>query len=606
MTKNAYDGIKLLFELITDVFFREIKVSGAHNVPKDDPCIFIVAPHANQFVDPGMVIISNPRRFSPLMAESSFKRKIIGVAARALKAIPVIRPQDLATKGKGQLIVTNNPTTLHGKDTLFKSQVAPRDMIVLSRSLSFVVTEVVSDTELRLKTELTAEAIEHVSHSPAYKIIPHVDQGVLYEKVHKRLNQNESIVIFPEGGSHDRSEMLPLKAGFAIMALGAMAENKNLKIKIVPVGLNYFHPHRFRSRAVVSYGVPISIEPDLVQDYVKGGAPKHEAISKVLEAGYEGLKSVTVNAPNYDTLMIIATARRLYKPASDHKLTIDQVVELNRRFLLGYRHFEKDPRLLDLAQRIKAYNNTLKYFGLRDYQVARTQYTAYSAAPILVSRIIKLIFLTIFGFPSLLINSPLIILALIISQKKQEEALAGSSVKIAARDVLATWKILVALVGMPALYSVYSILLFLYLYLHGYPHSFGLSLLVWVALPFIQYACILVLENSADIYNSLNPLFMSLSNPDGAAELRRMRENLSDTITAFVDENGSTALSDFDKSKFDTMELHDKMKTRRILNGLDIAPAMLTKWFDDKKLFNVNSNTSSSSSNSSDDSESER
>ncbi|KAL0139217.1 hypothetical protein V8B55DRAFT_1521962 [Mucor lusitanicus] len=603
MTKDAYDGIKLLFKLITDVFFREIKVSGAHNVPKNEPCIFIVAPHANQFVDPGMVIISNPRRFSPLMAESSFKRKIIGAAARALKAIPVIRPQDLATKGKGQLVASkDSPTTLNGKDTQFKTQVAPRDTIVLSKTLSFVVTEVVSDTELKLKTELTPEAMEHISHSAAYKIIPHIDQSVLYEKVHERLNQNESIVIFPEGGSHDRSEMLPLKAGFAIMALSAMAENRDLKIKIVPVGLNYFHPHRFRSRAVVSYGVPITIEPELVEDYTKGGPAKHDAISKVLEAGYEGLKSVTINAPNYDTLMIIATARRLYRPAAEHKLTIDQVVELNRRFLLGYRHFEKDPRLVDLAQRIKAYNNTLKYFGLRDYQVARTQYTAYSAAPILVSRIIKLVFLAIFGFPSLLINSPLIILSLVISQKKQEEALAGSSVKIAARDVLATWKILVALVGMPALYSFYSFLLFVYLYHHGYAHSFGFSLLVWVALPFIQYFCVLVLENSIDIYKSLNPLFMSLSNPDGAAELRRMRDNLSDTITAFVDENGSTALRDFDKTKFDKMELHEKIESRRILSGLDIAPTVLTKWFDDKNLFNFNSNSSSSSS---DDSESE-
>lgn len=81
-------------------------------------------------------------------------------------------------------------------------------------------------------------------------------------------------------------------------------------------------------------------------------------------------------------------------------MRIDQVVELNRRFLLGYRYFEKDPRLVDLAHRIKAYNNTLKYFGLRDYQVPRTQTTMYSAAPILVSRILKLVFLTIFGFPS--------------------------------------------------------------------------------------------------------------------------------------------------------------------------------------------------------------
>lgn len=77
------------------------------------------------------------------------------------------------------------------------------------------------------------------------------------------------------------------------------------------------------------------------------------------------------------------------------------MVELNRRFLLGYKYFEKDPRLIDLAQRIKAYNNTLKYFGLRDYQVGRTQTAMYSAAPVLVSRLIKLVFLAIFGFPAL-------------------------------------------------------------------------------------------------------------------------------------------------------------------------------------------------------------
>lgn len=70
------------------------------------------------------------------------------------------------------------------------------------------------------------------------------------------------------------------------------------------IGLNYFHPHRFRSRAVVSYGAPISIEPELVQKYIEGGPSKREAISSLLAAGYEGLKSVTVNAPNYDTLMV--------------------------------------------------------------------------------------------------------------------------------------------------------------------------------------------------------------------------------------------------------------------------------------------------------------
>lgn len=181
---------------------------------------------------------------------------------------------------------------------------------------------------------------------------------------------------------------------------------------------------------------------------------------------------------------------------------------------------------------------------------------------------------------------------------KYLEALAGSSVKIAARDVLATWKILVALVGMPTLYGFYSFLLFLYLVHQGYAHAFGLSLLVWVLLPFIQYVCVLVLENSIDIYKSLNPLFLSLSNPDGAAELRRMRENLSDTITKFVNENGSTALEDFDKNKFDDLEQHEQVKSRSILNNVNISPSILTKWFDDQNIFNFSFSSSDDTSDS--------
>ena len=47
--------------------------------------------------------------------------------------------------------------------------------------------------------------------------------------------------IFPEGGSHDRPEMLPLQAGVAIMALETLSKFPGAKLKIVPVGLHYFN-----------------------------------------------------------------------------------------------------------------------------------------------------------------------------------------------------------------------------------------------------------------------------------------------------------------------------------------------------------------------------
>ena len=65
--------------------------------------------------------------------------------------------------------------------------------------------------------------------------------------MYKRLGERGAIGIFPEGGSHDRTELLPLKAGFTIMALGALARSPDLPLFIVPTGLYYFRGHAFRS-----------------------------------------------------------------------------------------------------------------------------------------------------------------------------------------------------------------------------------------------------------------------------------------------------------------------------------------------------------------------
>ena len=106
------------------------------------------------------------------------------------------------------------------------------------------------------------------------------------------------------GGSHDRTDLLPLKAGVSLMALGAMANNPGLKVKIVPVGLSYFHPHKFRSRAVVEFGTAMDVPGELVDMFQTGGSQKREAVGQLLDLIYDGLKTVTIRAPDYDTLMV--------------------------------------------------------------------------------------------------------------------------------------------------------------------------------------------------------------------------------------------------------------------------------------------------------------
>jgi len=106
------------------------------------------------------------------------------------------------------------------------------------------------------------------------------------------------------GGSHDRTDLLPLKAGVSIMALGAMANDPNVQVKIVPVGLSYFHAHRFRSRAVVEFGTALDVPAEYVEMFKQGGSQKREAVAKFLDLIYNGLKTVTIRAPDYDTLMV--------------------------------------------------------------------------------------------------------------------------------------------------------------------------------------------------------------------------------------------------------------------------------------------------------------
>jgi glycerol-3-phosphate O-acyltransferase / dihydroxyacetone phosphate acyltransferase len=90
------------------------------------------------------------------------------------------------------------------------------------------------------------------------------------------------------------------------MALGAMEHIPNLQVRIVPVGLSYFHPHRFRSRAVVEFGPALDIPKELVDQFRQGGDAKRTAAAKLLDMIYDALKTVTVRAPDYETLMASA------------------------------------------------------------------------------------------------------------------------------------------------------------------------------------------------------------------------------------------------------------------------------------------------------------
>ncbi|GAA5996338.1 uncharacterized protein JCM10292_007544 [Rhodotorula paludigena] len=562
-----YDVVAHMWRVVIDIFFREIRSRGAWKIPRpsEGPVIFVVGPHHNQFLDPLLLMSEvkreSGRRISFLAAAKSMERAFVGLASRLMQSIPVARAQDYAFAGQGTVTLSESgPCVLVGRGTQFKKDFGtPRSQILLPRSLgssTAEVVEVLSDTELRLKKEFNKKASEGIKQKGeegvAFKVLPHVDQSSMYSAVYKKLTDGGCIGIFPEGGSHDRTDLLPLKAGVSIMALGALSAHPELRLQIVPVGLSYFHPHKFRSRAVVEFGTPIEIPRELVAEFEKGGDDKKKAIGDVMELVVDGLKSVTVRAPDYETLMLVQAARRLYRPPGQ-SLTLGQIVELNKRFIVGYEVYKDDPRIKELERKVREYNTLLRYMGLKDHQVDRVGRPRWRSFALLCYRLGLLSVWGVLALPGVILNSPIFIAAKIISRKKAKEALAASSVKIAGRDVLATWKVLVALAGAPSLYTVYAINAVVLAHKLALPFKYKLwaPFATFAGLPVIGVAALRFGEVGMDVYKSMRPLLLSLI-PGKEPELLRLRakrQSLAAELNELVDELAPTVFEDFDKNR---------------------------------------------------------
>lgn len=552
-----FDVVIWIFSSIFDLFFREITTRGSFKVPRNGPIILVAGPHANQFVD-GILVMNQVRqqagrRVSFLMADASLKRKFVGAVGRASLAIGVVRPQDNLKPAVGTISVDfeNAPLIVKGNGTKFTQQAMERGLLGLPKSVGNAeIAEIRSDTEILLRKEFKgAKARKLLEAGTEYKTAAHVNQSQVFHRVFDSLNEGACVGIFPEGGSHDRSDLLPLKAGVAIMALGALAQYPDCGVKIVPCGMNYFHPNKFRSRAVIEFGNPITISPELVELYKTGGESKRQAVASLLDNVTDALRAVTVNSPDWETHMVIQAARRLYRPAG-RKIPLPLVVELNRRLLDGYMQYKDRPAIVELKDNVIKYNQTLKSMGIQDHQVETASLSTLTILGRILSRTLKLVTLAIPALPGTIMFLPIFVATRRISQKKAAEALKGSTVKIQAKDVIATWKLLVAMGLAPVVYFLYSILFVSIASWYGILPNVSRILLVFACFPLVclvSYSALVLGETGMDIFKSLPPLFMALSptHQNSLAELQAERRALVLEITDIVQSLGPSLYPTF-------------------------------------------------------------
>eukprot|EP00002_Diphylleia_rotans_P039858 TRINITY_DN934_c0_g3_i1.p1 TRINITY_DN934_c0_g3~~TRINITY_DN934_c0_g3_i1.p1 ORF type:complete len:501 (+),score=93.14 TRINITY_DN934_c0_g3_i1:51-1553(+) len=426
----AYRMIRFFLLLVLNTFFRDIEIIGLENVPLTGGAI-IAGNHFNQFVDAMLLIACCPRILSFLMAAKSFQRAVIGWFAKKLQAIPVIRPQDSAVSGKGTITVSGN--IVQGTDSSFQSQAENGGSIMIpSVDLPCKIKKITSDTEILLE-----EDIGQVE-STSYKILKKVDQKQLYDAVYNSLSNGGCIGIFPEGGSHDRTDLLPLKAGIAVMALGFVEAHRR-EVSIIPCGFTYFEGHRFRSQVVVEFGQPIVVNPE--SDYAKKySTDRKGAYTNLLEATRKGMESVTVTASSYDDLSAFHLARRLYQSGTNAYMTPFERAFLTRVFLNAYKSEETHEEMEAFKKKLLEFKQYIKNLGFEPHQIKEfTEGTCYLVTALMLRSLLSVVLLLI-SIPGFVISSPIYFLAIFLSLKEMRHAKATSNVKVKGKDVVSSSK----------------------------------------------------------------------------------------------------------------------------------------------------------------------
>jgi 1-acyl-sn-glycerol-3-phosphate acyltransferase len=279
-----------------------------------------------------------------------------------------------------------------------------------------------------------------------------------FTRARNLLRRGGTLAICPEGVSHSDTKLRPLKTGAARIALGVVAEDAGLELKIIPAGLYYTSKTAFRSAALLRFGEPVRVEPVALDAQ---GEPPAEAVRALSARIERALHEVTLNAEHEQALAITKRAERIFSAAAasdeDGDLRSDapslaREVELQRRFLAGYAfHFERSPeRLAELQARIQRYEEQLRQAGVDHEDLSAPAASPRQVARYFFTRVLPVLY----WFPLALFG--------IVAHYPAYKLAGFIAVAVARRDddVVSTIKLVAAMLLFPLTWGALAAVLF--------------------------------------------------------------------------------------------------------------------------------------------------
>lgn len=190
----------------------------------------------------------------------------------------------------------------------------------------------------------------------------------VFQACYNHLKNNGAILIFPEGTSKTEPRLRKIKTGAARIALGAeAADNYELGVKFIPVGLNYSNPHQFQTKLFLNFGKPIGLElffEEFKQDEFK-------AVNQLTEHIRQKLEEHIVIVENEELDELIKQIELIYKSKIAHELELDKSQQVWEYLILrditkmvSFFHKHDLDRVIAFQKKIQTYFNKLSAYDL--------------------------------------------------------------------------------------------------------------------------------------------------------------------------------------------------------------------------------------------------
>lgn len=233
------------------------------------------------------------------------------------------------------------------------------------------------------KKEAIAKILTFLRILPIYRIRDGkenlANNDAIFQKTIDVLKNKNGLAILPEGTHGDQRKLKTLKKGIARIAFEAEeANNFELDIQIVPVGLDWTNYINFRSKLFVNYGEPIAVS-DYYEEYKKN-PPR--GMNLLRERVAKELKKYMIHIESDTYYDMFDNIRYIYLPQMIQKLDFKNSKQPNNFYAQKEiiknldQYVESNPKeAKELSEKTAKYAELLNKLNFRHWVVQKSRYS---------------------------------------------------------------------------------------------------------------------------------------------------------------------------------------------------------------------------------------